>query len=192
MDQEPVVKKSPVGIYVGIFLCAVVAIAAFIFLRQSKSPNGNEPTTKSMTLEDVDVSNGTAAIPEVDTTNQIESENTEVQNPPNPTPAPTPTPVEPTVTPTPTVQIFEVAAKSFSFTPAEIRVKKGDTVRIVLSNTGGFHDWVLDEFSVRTPMIKDGETATVEFVADKTGSFEYYCSVGSHRQMGMKGMLIVE
>jgi plastocyanin len=31
----------------------------------------------------------------------------------------------------------------------------------------------------------------IEFTADKVGSFEYYCSVGSHRQMGMKGVLKV-
>ena len=33
---------------------------------------------------------------------------------------------------------------------------------------------------------------TAEFTADKVGSFEYYCSVGSHRSMGMKGVLKVE
>ena len=70
-------------------------------------------------------------------------------------------------------------------------VKKGDTVRVTFTNNEGFHDWVLDEFSARTPQIGAGKNATVEFVASKTGTFEYYCSVGSHRKMGMKGTLTV-
>lgn len=86
---------------------------------------------------------------------------------------------------------FTITAASFSFTPAEIQVKRGDTVVIKLENTDGFHDWVLDEFNVRTPRINAGESATVQFTADKTGTFEYYCSVGTHRQMGMKGNLVV-
>ena len=87
---------------------------------------------------------------------------------------------------------FTIAAKPFSFTPSEIRVSKGDTVKITLQNQEGTHDWVLDEFNARTERIGAGATATVEFVADKTGTFEYYCSVANHRAMGMKGNLIVE
>lgn len=91
-----------------------------------------------------------------------------------------------------TVKTFDVAAKSFSFTPAEIRVKKGDTVKIVLTNSGGMHNWVIDEFNAKTKTIAAGATDTVEFTASKVGTFEYYCSVGNHRQMGMVGKLIVE
>ena len=56
------------------------------------------------------------------------------------------------------------------------------------------HDWVIDEFSARAKQIQAGETDTVEFVANKKGTFEYYCSVGNgfHRQQGMVGKLIVE
>jgi len=85
-----------------------------------------------------------------------------------------------------------VSASNFSFSPKEMRVKKGEKVKIVLTNIGGTHDLVLDAFNVRTPQIGDGKTATIEFTADKTGTFEYYCSVGSHRALGMKGNLIVE
>ncbi|MDP2586199.1 MAG: cupredoxin domain-containing protein, partial [Candidatus Komeilibacteria bacterium] len=90
------------------------------------------------------------------------------------------------------VKTFTVGAENFSFNPAEIRVKKGDRVRIVFNNNSGFHDWVLDEFNVRTKQMQGPATETVEFTADKTGTFEYYCSVGTHRAMGMKGNLIVE
>jgi plastocyanin len=90
------------------------------------------------------------------------------------------------------VKTFNVEGSSFKFSPNEIRVKKGDTVKIVFNNTEGFHDWVLDEFNVKTKQIPAGQTDTVQFVADKTGTFEYYCSVGKHRQQGMVGKLIVE
>lgn len=87
---------------------------------------------------------------------------------------------------------IEVEAGSFYFKPTEIKVKKGDKVKIVLINKDGFHDWVIDEFNAKTAQVKAGEATEVEFVADKVGTFEYYCSVGNHRQMGMKGNLIVE
>jgi len=90
------------------------------------------------------------------------------------------------------VKEFTVNGDNFTFDLKEIKVKKGDTVRIVFNNTEGTHDLVLDEFDVATKMLQAGGTETVEFVADQTGEFEYYCSVGSHRQMGMKGTLIVE
>jgi plastocyanin len=87
---------------------------------------------------------------------------------------------------------FEVKGDNFKYDPSEIRVKEGDTVVINFTNTGGFHDWVLDEFNARTKQLADGGKETVTFVASKKGTFEYYCSVGQHRQMGMKGNLIVE
>jgi hypothetical protein len=37
-----------------------------------------------------------------------------------------------------------------------------------------------------------GASDVVEFTADKAGTFEYYCSVGNHRAMGMKGTLTVK
>lgn len=75
----------------------------------------------------------------------------------------------------------------------ELKVEQGDLVRIEFSSTEGYHDWVLDEFDARTERItpEDGKTS-VEFVADEAGAYEYYCSVGSHREQGMFGTFIVE
>lgn len=89
-------------------------------------------------------------------------------------------------------QTFTVTGANFSFDPKTITVKKGDKVKIVFKNAEGFHDWNLDAFNLHTKKIKANEEDTVEFVADKTGTFEYYCSVGQHRAMGMTGELIVE
>lgn len=90
------------------------------------------------------------------------------------------------------VKEITVEGSPFKFLPAEIKVKKGQTVKVVFKNMQGMHDFVVDEFSAKTKAIKAKESETVEFVADKTGTFEYYCSVGNHRSMGMKGNFIVE
>ncbi|MBS3168461.1 cupredoxin domain-containing protein [Candidatus Woesearchaeota archaeon] len=92
----------------------------------------------------------------------------------------------------PNVKDFEVHGKNFEYDIKEIRVKKGDTVRIKFTSDIGFHDWVVNEFNARTEKVRDGGTTSTEFIADKTGEFEYYCSVGSHKSQGMIGKIIVE
>ena len=86
---------------------------------------------------------------------------------------------------------FTVTGSNYAMTPKTLTAKKGDTVKITFTNAGGMHDFVIDEFNVRTNRIQGGASQTVTFVADKTGSFQYYCSVGQHRAMGMWGTLTV-
>ena len=87
---------------------------------------------------------------------------------------------------------FTVTGSNFSFDVKEMKVKKGDTVKVTFKNAEGMHDWKVDEFSAATEQIGAGKEETVTFVADKVGTFEYYCSVGQHRKNGMVGKLIVE
>lgn len=91
----------------------------------------------------------------------------------------------------PETKSFTVTGQNFSFSPATMTVKKGDKVRITFQNQSGTHDLVVDGYNVRTKVLSGGQSETIEFTANQSGSFEYYCSVGSHRQMGMKGTLIV-
>lgn len=92
----------------------------------------------------------------------------------------------------PVVRAFTLDSFSFGYSETELRVNEGDTVTINLTNSGGFHDWVVDEFNAATDKISAGDATSVTFVADKVGTFEFYCSVGSHRAQGMVGSLIVE
>lgn len=92
----------------------------------------------------------------------------------------------------PAVKEFRVVGKNFAFVPSTITVKKGDKVKIIFENSEGFHDFKIDEYGVATKKTKSPTTEVLEFTADKAGSFEYYCSVGEHRSMGMKGTLKVE
>lgn len=90
------------------------------------------------------------------------------------------------------VKTFALEAGSFYFSLKEIKVKKGETVKIVLTSKDMMHDFNIDELKVKLPVTKAGETNSIEFVADKAGTFEYYCSVAQHRKMGQVGTLIVE
>lgn len=87
---------------------------------------------------------------------------------------------------------FTLDSFNFGYSQSEIRVNEGDTVTINLTSSDGFHDWVVDEFDAATEKIQEGETTSVTFVADTAGTYEFYCSVGSHRAQGMVGTLIVE
>jgi len=98
----------------------------------------------------------------------------------------------PTTATTGNVVEATVSGSEFKFAPNAISAKKGDTVRVLFKNTGSmFHDFVIDEFGVATSQLSEGEEEEVEFVASKSGSFEFYCSVDDHRAKGMKGTLLV-
>ncbi len=90
------------------------------------------------------------------------------------------------------VKEFTVIGSNFEFSPSVIKVKQGDRVKITFNNNQGFHDFVVDEYGVATKQTSSPTSEVIEFTAGKKGSFEYYCSVGTHRSLGMKGTLIVE
>ncbi len=90
-------------------------------------------------------------------------------------------------------RLIEVVGTNFSFSPSEIKVKKGERIEIVFINNGSYpHNWVVDEFNAQTLPINPGHNSNAIFTPDKTGKFTYYCSVNSHREKGMIGSLIVE
>lgn len=101
-----------------------------------------------------------------------------------------PSAATPTV-PAGVVKEFTIEGGKMYFKPNTMTVSEGDTVRVTFNNVDGFHDFVIDEFKVATQKIQGGKSEVVEFVANKAGTFEYYCSVGSHRAEGMKGALTV-
>jgi len=90
------------------------------------------------------------------------------------------------------VQVVSVEAGSFYFKPNEIHTKVGQSVKIVMTAKDMMHDFYIDELGVKLPITKAGETNTVTFTPTQKGTFEFYCSVGNHRQQGQVGRLIVE
>lgn len=97
----------------------------------------------------------------------------------------------PSATPGGNVKEFTVEGTNFAFSPTEITVNKGDTVKITFKDNDGMHNLVIDGYKLSTNIISGGSQDTVQFVADKAGSFEYYCSVANHRDQGMSGTLVV-
>lgn len=90
------------------------------------------------------------------------------------------------------VKEFTVDGSSFEFDPKIITVKKGEIIKIIFKDNDGRHNLVIDGYNVSTEIIGKGKEDTIQFVADKAGSFEYYCSVSNHKELGMTGTLVVE
>src|SRR4051812_9253532 len=57
------------------------------------------------------------------------------------TPVPAPAPVSDS-----TSKTFTVTGSNFAFAPNTLSVNKGDKVTIIFKNSGGLHDWKIDEF----------------------------------------------
>ena len=70
----------------------------------------------------------------------------------------------------------EVVAKKFSFEPADVTVKKGEPVVLVLKSEDVAHGLRFRELNVDVRAAK-GATAEVRFTPDKTGDFMGHCSV---------------
>jgi cytochrome c oxidase subunit II len=108
-----------------------------------------------------------------------------------------------------TIQVVEVTAKKFEYSPSPVRVKAGTTVQLKITATD--HDHGLKIAAVpdgsdsenkpgllfSSPQdcwqLKKGETTTIGFVAQAPGSYTFKCchTCGlGHR--GMKSQLVVD
>jgi cytochrome c oxidase subunit 2 len=106
-------------------------------------------------------------------------------------------------------QVITITAKKYEFDPSPIRVKQGTKVRLSITATDHAHGFKISPFPdgaeksgepglvFSSPQdctkIEKGQTATVEFVAQKAGTYSFRCCVvcGFHHH-SMKGELIVE
>lgn len=89
-------------------------------------------------------------------------------------------------------QEFVVNGSNFSFSPNKIEVFKGDKIKITFNNRVGTHDLVVEGYNVRTQVLQAGQSESIEFIANESGTFEFYCSVGEHRAQGMTGTIVVK
>ena len=80
---------------------------------------------------------------------------------------------------------FTVKAFRFGYTPDTITVNRGDKVKIIINNTDTLH-------GIRIPELNVKGNEIIEFTADKTGEFTWYCAnICGNEHMKMKGKLIV-
>lgn len=97
---------------------------------------------------------------------------------------------EPSVT-----EVLEITiiGTEFAFSPSSITAQAGQQVIINFKNQGNApHDLVIEGLGVRTAIIGGKQTDTIEFIAPASGSYTFFCSVGSHRSIGMEGSLNIE
>lgn len=93
------------------------------------------------------------------------------------------------------VEVWMTAQRSH-FTPDIIRVKQGDHVKIHVTNIeqteDATHGFGISDYNINASL-EPGSTNNFEFVADKAGSFNFYCTeFCSALHLEMAGWLLVE
>jgi heme/copper-type cytochrome/quinol oxidase subunit 2 len=107
------------------------------------------------------------------------------------------------------VQVVEVTAKKYDYSPDEIRVKKGTRVQLKIRATDRTHGFKIRLYPEGSPekgepglrmadnqnnfKLEENQERTIEFVAERPGTYIFRCSVFcgmGHR--GMSGKIIVE
>jgi Cu+-exporting ATPase len=87
----------------------------------------------------------------------------------------------------------EIAASDIAFTPADVRVRAGDTVVIAFRNDDPvFHDWEVDGVANVDAGARPGQTQVVRFRITEPGTYHVRCTVAGHAEAGMVGTLVVE
>ena len=94
-----------------------------------------------------------------------------------------------------TVHVYMTAMRS-RFTPDILRVKKGDHVVVHVTNieqtADATHGFAIPGYNLQASL-DPGEVVTLEFDADKAGSFAFYCTeFCSALHLEMQGWLLVE
>jgi len=86
---------------------------------------------------------------------------------------------------------FRIRAFQFEYSPSTLEVNQGDRVVITAYSSDVPHGLSIPGYGVN--LYLDGQNEkTAEFVADKKGTFEFYCSVVCGSGHGtMRGQLIV-
>jgi len=86
---------------------------------------------------------------------------------------------------------IQVTAKKYEFNPRVIDVKQGEHIKLIITATDHDHGFECGEFHINQ-LLKKGQPATIEFTADKAGTFPFRCShFCGMGHLKMKGQIIV-
>ena len=90
------------------------------------------------------------------------------------------------------VRVIQMKAFQFGFDPNPVVVNEGEKVKLVVTSTDVTHGFSIAEFGVNVQLFP-GRPTIIDFTADKSGTFIFYCSVpcGSGHS-SMRGRLIVK
>ncbi len=85
----------------------------------------------------------------------------------------------------------KVTVKEFVYTPKTIIVPAGAD-RFVVTNIGAVeHTFVIDALKVKSASIKPGQSVSLT-INLKPGTYQVYCDVPGHKELGMIGTITVK
>lgn len=100
----------------------------------------------------------------------------------------------PTTTPAAAVETIDVSETEYALDPANPTIERAGEVVFNVSNDGD----VVHALEVEGPggeqeteEIDPGQSATLRVDFDRAGSYEWYCPIGNHRELGMEGEITV-
>lgn len=76
----------------------------------------------------------------------------------------------------PTERTYRIEARSFEYTPPTIQVNQGDRITLELASTDVVHGLYIDGYDLNV-VADPGQPAKLTFIADRSGSFRFRCSV---------------
>lgn len=89
----------------------------------------------------------------------------------------------------PPVEVVEIEIRNFQFSPSELTIAPGTTVRW-RNTTATFHTVTPDGHAQWSEWQTAGMGQTFDVRFDQAGEFRYFCS--PHRSLGMTGTIIVQ
>ena len=86
---------------------------------------------------------------------------------------------------------LRVTGREFSFSPAEIRLRLGETVNVVFDNRGHmFHTLTISGLGLDL-RANGGDQIAAALRADRPGTYPFVCGVSGHAEAGMRGNVII-
>lgn len=86
---------------------------------------------------------------------------------------------------------LRVTGREFSFSPAEIRLRVGETVNVVFDNRGQmFHTLTISGLGLDL-RANGGDQISAALRGNQAGSYPFICAVSGHADAGMRGTVIV-
>ena len=88
-------------------------------------------------------------------------------------------------------RVIKIVAQRFSFTPNELKLKKGENIRLEFTSLDFVHGFNIPELNLRADL-PPGKVTSLHLTPDKVGTFDFicdnFCGAG-HEDMG--GRIIV-
>jgi len=74
---------------------------------------------------------------------------------------------------------YVILIKNCKYNPSEISADNGDNIKIIVRNDDSvIHGFKIEEYNIEK-IVNPGESVAIEFIANKTGTFNYYSQIYS-------------